>query len=117
MEDKRFLDALNSTVEIDLSVRGRRSGKSTSRPVWFILENGKLLLLPMAGSDTEWYKNVLQNSDVVMSVKGAQLSAHAKPIIDSARVAEVVDRFRSKHGADDVKKYYSKLDVAVEVLL
>jgi len=29
----------------------------------------------------------------------------------------VVEKFRAKYGADDVKKYYSKFDVAVEVPL
>jgi hypothetical protein len=29
----------------------------------------------------------------------------------------VVKRFRAKHGAADVKKYYSKLDVALKVSL
>jgi len=30
-------------------------------------------------------------------------------------VASVVEKFRGKYGAGDVKKYYSKLDVAVVV--
>ena len=35
------------------------------------------------------------------------------PITDAARVSSVVEKFREKYGATDVKKYYSKFDVAV----
>jgi hypothetical protein len=43
---------------------------------------------------------------------GEEAEVQAVPITNAAQVASVVERFRAKHGAD-VKKYYSKLDVAV----
>jgi hypothetical protein len=45
--------------------------------------------------------------------RGAQGEFQAVSITDAARVSSVVERFREKYGANDVKKYYSKLDVAV----
>jgi hypothetical protein len=42
--------------QIKLSVIGRKSGKTISIPVWFVLEGEKLYLLPVQGSDTQWYK-------------------------------------------------------------
>ncbi len=47
--------------QIKISVIGRKSGETISIPVWFVLEGEKLYLLPVQGSDTQWYKNVLQN--------------------------------------------------------
>jgi hypothetical protein len=38
-------------------------------------------------------------------------------ITDPAKVGEVVEKFRAKYGAGNVKKYYSKFDVAVQVPL
>jgi hypothetical protein len=38
-------------------------------------------------------------------------------ITDPAKVGEVVEKFRAKYGAGNVKKYYSKFDVAGEVPL
>ncbi len=35
---------------------------------------------------------------------------------DATQVKSVVEKFRDKYGAIDVKKYYSKLDVAVYYL-
>jgi hypothetical protein len=32
--------------------------------VWFVWDDGKLYLLPVKGSDTQWYKNVLKNPSI-----------------------------------------------------
>jgi hypothetical protein len=45
-------------------VIGRKSGKTISIPVWFVLEGEKLYLLPVQGSDTQWYKNALRNPQI-----------------------------------------------------
>jgi hypothetical protein len=41
----------------------------------------------------------------------------AVPLTDAEVVKSVVEKFREKYGAKDVKKYYSKFDVAVVVEL
>jgi len=53
-------DSLSRYREIKITVTGRKSGRAISNPVWFVLEDGKLYLLPVQGSDTQWYKNVLK---------------------------------------------------------
>lgn len=108
---------MNSAVEVELSVKGRRSGRTTTRPVWFVLEGDTIYLLPMYGFKTEWYQDLLANPEVTISVKGKKMAANAKPIQESAKVAKVVDRFRQKHGPDEIKKYYVKLETAVIVPL
>jgi hypothetical protein len=37
----------------------------------------------------------------------------AVPLTDAKTVKSVIEKFREKYGAKDVKKYYSKFDVAV----
>jgi deazaflavin-dependent oxidoreductase (nitroreductase family) len=110
-------DRLNSAYEITLSIKGRKSGKDISRPVWFVHEGNTLYLLPVQGSDTNWYKNLLADPALKIFVNGAETTATGKPITDNNRVDDVVSKFRSKYGEGQVKKYYSKFDVAVEVLL
>ena len=105
-------DRLSGYREIKITVTGRKSGRAISIPVWFVLEN-KLYLLPVQGSDTQWYKNVLKNSLIRIAARGADTEFQAVPIADPARVSSVVEKFRAKYGASDVKKYYSKIDVAV----
>jgi deazaflavin-dependent oxidoreductase (nitroreductase family) len=106
-------DRLSRYNEIDLSVTGRKTGRTISQPVWFVFDADKLYLLPVHGSDTQWYKNVLQNPAIRVAARGAEAEFNAVPIRDAKQVASVVEKFRAKYGAGDVKKYYSKLDVAV----
>jgi hypothetical protein len=104
---------LNRASEITLSVKGRKSGRDIPRPVWFVHEGNTLYLLPNHGSDTNWYKNLLVDPTLKISVDGVRLPARGTPIKDSNRVDYILRKFKSKYG--EVKRYYTKLDVAVEV--
>ncbi len=108
-------DRLARYRQITLSVTGRKSGRTISRPVWFVLEGDTLFLLPVKGSDTEWYKNVLHNPEIRISARGKEGKFKAVPITDAEAVKSVIEKFKEKYGAEDVRKYYSKFDVAVQV--
>jgi len=99
--------------EIKISVIGRKSGRTISIPVWFVLEDDTLYLVPVQGSDTQWYKNVLKNPSIRIKAGGAEAEVKAVPVKDATQVKSVVEKFRDKYGTKDVKKYYSKFDVAV----
>ncbi len=114
---KRDLKGISTANEIDLTVKGRKSGQDISRPVWFVQEVDKLYLLPVQGSDTNWYRNVLKNPNVKISAQRQDLSGKAKTITDDKKVKEIVEKFRSKYGNSDIQKYYSKLDVGIELAL
>ncbi|HEY6373009.1 MAG TPA: nitroreductase family deazaflavin-dependent oxidoreductase [Candidatus Sulfotelmatobacter sp.] len=106
-------DRLSRYREINISVTGRKSGRPISNPVWFVLDQDQLYLLPVKGSDTQWYKNVLKNPSIWIRARGAEAELKAVPITDAKQVSSVVEKFRARYGAGDVKKYYSKFDVAV----
>jgi len=106
-------DRLSRSREINITVTGRKSGRAISIPVWFVLEGDKLYLLPVLGSDTQWYKNALKNPSIRIDARGAEAKLQAVPITGATEVSSVVKKFRAKYGASDVKKYYSKFDVAV----
>jgi deazaflavin-dependent oxidoreductase (nitroreductase family) len=104
---------LSRTRELHISVTGRKSARTISIPVWFVFEDDKLYLLPVQGSDTQWYKNVLKNPSIGIKAGGTEAEFKAIPITDAKQVSSVAEKFRAKYGASDVKKYYSKFDVAV----
>jgi hypothetical protein len=108
-------DRLSRSSEIKITVTGRKSGGAISIPVWFALDDDKLYLLPVKGSDTQWYKNVLKKPTIRIDAdaRGDGAEFQAVPITDPTQVSSVVEKFRAKYGASDVKKYYSKFDVAV----
>jgi deazaflavin-dependent oxidoreductase (nitroreductase family) len=106
-------DRLSRGREITISVTGRKSGRKISNPVWFVLEEDKLYLLPVQGSDTQWYKNVLKNRMIRIKARDGEAEFAAVPVTDARQVKSVAEKFREKYGAKDVKKYYSKFDVAI----
>ena len=108
-----FLEALKSTSEVELTVK--RSGKWTTRPVWFVVEGATVYFLPMYGSGTKWYKYATANPEIELSVRGKKVRAEARPVMDDQELADVIDRFRSKYG--EVEKYYRKLDAAIAVTI
>jgi deazaflavin-dependent oxidoreductase (nitroreductase family) len=117
MESAELKRALQTASEIEITVTGRRSGREISNPVWFVQEGEELYLLPVSGSDTDWYRNVLKTATIRIAAGGAEANAQATPITDAGTVNDIVQKFRAKYGAADVDRYYPKRDVAVEVPL
>jgi len=115
MAFQEFENALNDTDEVELTITGRKSGRQSSRPVWFVKRDDTVYLLPVTGSDSQWYKNVVATPDIRLAAGGSEYSARATPITEAAKVDEVVQGFRDKYGAQQVESYYPKHDVAVEV--
>ena len=110
-------DRLTRYRQIKISVTGRKSGRTISIPVWFVLEGDTLYLLPVQGSDTQWYKNVLKKLSIRIDARGVDVEFRAIPVTGAQVVRSVIEKFREKYGVKDVKKYYSKFDVAVMVEL
>ncbi len=109
-------DRLARYRQITISVIGRKSGRKISVPVWFVLgDSNTLYLLPVQGADTQWYKNVLHNPKLGISARDKEGAFQTTLITDPKGVQHVVEAFRTKYGAGDVKKYYSKFDVAVRI--
>jgi hypothetical protein len=112
-----FETALNKTNEVQLGTTGRVSGDEKSHPVWFVQHQDKLYLLPVTGSASQWYKNLLKTPSLHLTAQGRDYRAMAHPITDPDQVHHVVDDFRTKYGARDVANFYPHPDVAVEVPL
>jgi deazaflavin-dependent oxidoreductase (nitroreductase family) len=110
---KGLEDRLSRYRQITLSVVGRKTRHTISIPVWFVSEADQLYLLPVHGSETQWYRNVLKNPSIRIDARGAEGEFRSKPITEAKQVKAVVEKFRQKYGPGDVKKYYSKFDVAV----
>src|SRR5438876_456480 len=72
--------------------------------------------IPVKGSDTEWYKNVRKIPTIRLSARGKTLTANARVITNHAQLDKILEQFRDKYGRN-VKSYYPKYDVAVEVPL
>jgi deazaflavin-dependent oxidoreductase (nitroreductase family) len=112
-----FRTGLQNANEIEITVTGRSSGRTHSYPIWFALDGDKLYLIPVRGSDTEWYKNLRKTPTMRLATRGGKtLTASARLITDEAQLDQILEKFRDKYGRN-VKSYYPKYNVAVEVPL
>ena len=103
---------LSRSREINIRVTGRKSGRAISIPVWFVVDDQKLYLLPAYGSDTQLYKNILKNPLIRIGAAGAEVEFKVVSVTDATQVSSVVEKFRARYGDNGIK-LYSKLDVAV----
>src|SRR6266478_5290126 len=86
-------DRLSRYQQIKISVIGRKSGQTISIPVWFVLEGEKLYLLPVQGSDTQWYRNVLHNPSIRIDARGVETEFLAQPVTAAKTVQTVIESF------------------------
>jgi len=117
MGSDELKSALQDANEVDLTVTGRKSGNESSRPIWFVLEEDKVLLLPVGGMEANWYRNIQKTPTIGLRADGAELSTEAQATEDPSTVGHVAEVFGEKYGADKVKEYYPNLNAAVEVPL
>ena len=116
MAQADFRSGLQNDNLIEITVTGRSSGRPISLPIWFALDGNTLYLIPVKGSETEWYKNLRKRPSIQLSAHGKTLTASARFLTDQAHLDQVLEKFRDKYGRN-VKSYYPKYDVAVEVPL
>ena len=116
MAQTDFRTALEGITQIEITVTGRTSGRSLSYPIWFAVDGDTLYLIPVKGSDTEWYKNVRKTPTIRLTARGKTLTASVRFLTDQVQLDKVLEKFRDKYGRN-VKSYYPKYDVAVEITL
>ena len=116
MESRQTLiDRLKHSNEVRITVTGRRTKKKFSTPVWFVLDREKVILVPMKGSDNEWFKDLIKEPQIELGVDDTAIPFKATLVRDSARVKKVLDGFRAKYKSMWSESYYTKRDVYVEV--
>jgi deazaflavin-dependent oxidoreductase (nitroreductase family) len=82
MTTEAFDEALDQTREIEITSIGRRTGGPITFPVWFVRRGDSVLLLPLRGSDTGWYRNLLQDPTLRVLVGADEHTATATLITD-----------------------------------
>ena len=73
--------------------------------------------MPVTGTDTQWYKNILRDSQVSISSGQQKLQGKLRTITQKKQVDDVISLFEKKYGASDIKKYYPKPNVAAGLTL
>jgi deazaflavin-dependent oxidoreductase (nitroreductase family) len=117
MAEDDFANALKGHREISITVIGRSSGRAITIPVWFVSDDRSLWLLPVNGSDTHWYRNLKKDQGIGIQAGKVRRDLRAKLLTDAGAVNDVIRQFREKYSPEDIKRWYTRLDVAVQISL
>ena len=115
MPEDALGQVLKKRRQISITVIGRRTGRFITRPVWFVFEGSALWLLPVTGSNTQWYRNLKVNRAIGIRVGNERHNLRARLCQDQRVVRKVIQSFREKYTAPEIKRWYTDLDVAVQV--
>jgi deazaflavin-dependent oxidoreductase (nitroreductase family) len=118
MAEDKFDRSLKKRQQISITVVGRRSGRTITLPVWFVSSDDGLLLLPVYGSQTQWYRNLLKNPTITIQAGGERRTFRARTLRDARAVGKVIREFREKYTPEMIARLYpGPLDAAVKVRL
>jgi deazaflavin-dependent oxidoreductase (nitroreductase family) len=118
MAEDKFDRELKKRRQISITVVGRRSGRTLTLPVWFVSAEDTLLLLPVYGSKTQWYRNLLKNPGIDIRAGSERRTLQARALRDARVVRKVIQEFRDKYTPEMITRLYpGPLDAAVKVRL
>ena len=112
---KQLLSRLKESKEVNITVTGRKTKRRFSAPVWFVLDGERVAIVPMKGSDNNWYKNLAQSPEIELSAGGISATFNASIVRSPKEVENVIDKLRVKYRSMWSEAYYTKRDVYVEV--
>ena len=94
-----MLQVVSPAPAIVLVQRGRRSGRVFNTPVEILAddpERGELVVAPMWGRDSDWYRNVVAGGLIEVHVRGEQRRVEWRELDEGERRA-AMDAYRQAH--------------------
>jgi hypothetical protein len=92
--------ALERDRTIDITTRGKQTGRPRRKEIWFHNLDGRLYITGTPGR-RDWYANLIANPEFTFHLKQsvkADLPARATPILDPARRRDIIGRIIQKIG-------------------
>jgi deazaflavin-dependent oxidoreductase (nitroreductase family) len=82
---------------IELTTTGRKSGKEHTKPIWFVVSDGKIVVQAGKDGKTDWYQNLLKTPTGVARQDGYLFRVRAREVTDPARVEAIHRLFTDKY--------------------
>ena len=82
---------------IELTTTGRKSGREHAKPIWFVVDDGRIVV--QAGKDgrTDWYRNLQKTPAATARAGEYVFRVRAQPVTDPARVEAIHKLFLDKY--------------------
>jgi len=100
--DEAIGKALERDRTIDITTRGRKTGRNRRKEIWFHNLDGELYITGTPGR-RDWYANLLANPEFTFHLKHsarADLPARATPIVDRDARRDIIARIHRKLGGN-----------------
>jgi len=95
---------LEETPFLNLTTKGRKTGRNHTVELWFVFEDSKLLFL--AHEDSHWWKNVEEHPRVEVEVSEILFQGMGRLTVD--KLDHIFALFRRKYGDNQVEKWYGE---------
>ncbi len=91
------LDRIKTASTVELTTTGRKSGKNHSKPVWFVVEDGKIIVQAGKDGKTDWYRNMAKTPSAIVRQGGYRFRVRALMVEDPVRIEAVHKLFIDKY--------------------
>jgi len=82
---------------IELTTTGRKTGKPHTKPIWFVVDGGKIVVQAGKDGKTDWYQNLAESPTATVRQGDYTFRVRAKRVEDSARVEVIHRLFLNKY--------------------
>ena len=80
-----------------LTTIGRKSGLPRVTPLQFEAVDDAYFVASARGPEADWFKNILANPDVHVTMRRREFDAIAEPIVEPARIADFIELRLRRH--------------------
>jgi len=91
------LDRIKSASTVELATTGRKTGKEHRKPVWFVVEDGRIVVQAGKDGKTDWYQNLKKTPTAVVRQGSYAFRVQAAMVTDPQRVQAVHKLFTAKY--------------------
>ena len=91
------LGRIKDASTIELTTSGRATGKQHTRPIWFVVDDGKILVQAGKDGKTDWYRNLRKIPAVTVRQGEYSFRARAMAVEDAACVERIHQLFLAKY--------------------
>ena len=91
------LSRIRDGSNIEITTSGRKSGKPHSKPIWYVVDSGKVFVQSGKDGKTDWYLNLQKTPAVTLKADRYSFRARGRRITDPKEVERVHALFRDKY--------------------
>ena len=91
------LSRIRDGSNIEITTTGRKSGKPHTTPIWYVVDDGRVIVQSGKDGKTDWYRNLQKTPAVTLKADRYSFRARGRTITDPKEVERVHALFRDKY--------------------